>query len=476
VKGMGKVPEAYYQFVMDYAPYVYVVPGSGPDPGWGRAAFSAAFAVDFLFEAYFDPQFDARSSEIEAKIVDLADWVLTQQCTDDEKQAYGGFKSSEDRTAYYSVDACRTVPALLKAYELTSNTTYMNGATLAADTFLYNMQHKPSQLGVHDQYHGGFARAVTLEDAWLGQTDVECLYGLIALKMMCESDPANKDKYEAMTADAVDFYRLGLEGAYLYFDPLPSGDGKWHRTGAGDSTVFDDCLAYALLGVYDDEGWSPTVQKTYQLLNAVGASPQYPAYNPAVCWAGYLNVVTKAPACDYYDCVTAGILGRLRRDRDKPAYQFSAEAVSSHASSFMFWGAKHADYGFVENKQAMATVCWLGQMLLGYEVPVTRFTQVLNSRGEDLTLYPVIEVGERLAYGEGMALKAIVLPAKAEETLLEPGYVVNDYLTLHVFAPLRHQDKIRRNGVDYEVTSVQEFTFKGEPAFYKATCRRLISQ
>jgi len=166
MSGMAKVPEGYFQFVMDYAPYVYVVPGLGPDPEWGRAAFTAAFAVDFLFEAYFDPQFDARSGEIEAKIVELADWVLTQQCTDSETQAYGGFKSAENSTSFYSVDACRTVPALLKAYELTSNTTYMDSAALAAGTFLYNMQHKSSELGVHDRYHGGFARAVTLEDAW----------------------------------------------------------------------------------------------------------------------------------------------------------------------------------------------------------------------------------------------------------------------------------------------------------------------
>ena len=75
---MPEVPEAYYQFVMDYAPYVYVVPEVGPDLDWGKAAFAAGFAVDFLFEAYFDPDFDARTVEIEAKIVELADWMLTQ--------------------------------------------------------------------------------------------------------------------------------------------------------------------------------------------------------------------------------------------------------------------------------------------------------------------------------------------------------------------------------------------------------------
>ena len=107
---MAKVPDAYYQFIMDYAPYVYVIPESGPDMAWGRAAFAAAFAVDFLFEAYFDPQFDDRSAEIESKIVELADWILTQQCTDSEMQAYGGFKSAE-----YNVDArTQTLETLLE--------------------------------------------------------------------------------------------------------------------------------------------------------------------------------------------------------------------------------------------------------------------------------------------------------------------------------------------------------------------------
>jgi hypothetical protein len=471
---VGNVPEAYYQFVMDYAPYVYVIPESGPDLVWGRAAFAAAFAVDCLFEAYFDPQFDGRSAEIEAKIVALADWILTQQCTDGDRQAYGGFKSAENSLQYYSVDACRVVPALLKAYELTSNAGYLNSAKLAGGTFLYNMQHKPSQLGVHDRYYGGFARAVTQADTWLSQMDVECLYGLVALKMLCEADPANKDKYETMMLDAVGFYRQGLEDSYLYFDPPPTGDAAWHRTGIDDSTIFDDSLAYALLGLYTREGWSATAQKAYTFINGIGASPLYPAYNPAVCWAGYINVVAKTPACDYYDSVTSGILLQMRRDHDKPAYEFSVKIISAHADEFMFWGAKHADYSPVENKQAMATVCWLAQLFLGYEAPVTRFTQILNSKGEDLTLYPIMAAGERVAYGEGTAIKAIVLPAKAEEVLLEPGYVASEYFVMHVFAPVRCRDKIRRSGVDYEVLSVQDFVFKGETAYRKATCRRFI--
>ncbi|MCW4025338.1 MAG: hypothetical protein NWF01_09940 [Candidatus Bathyarchaeota archaeon] len=470
------VPEAYFDFVMDYAPYLYVNPQSGPDLSWGKAAFSAAFAVDFLYEAYSNAQFDTRSAEIEEKIAELADFIISQQVTDNQKQAYGGFLSSETSTACYSVDACRVLPALLKAYELTTNASYLASAKLAAGTFLFNMQHNPSQLGVHDQFYGGFARAVTLEDAWLSQMDVEALYGLIGLKMLCESDPTNRELYQGMIGDAVDFYRDGLEGLQLYFDPKPDGDGQWHRTGVGEDQVYDDSIAYALLGFYDNEGYSPTVQKTYQALTAISANQIYPAYNPAICWAGYLNVQAKTPACDYYDSVSAGILAKIREGYDKISYSHSANIILANAEAFMFWGAKHADLAYVEVKQAMATVCWLGQFLLDFQAPVTRFTQVLASKGETLTLFSITKAGDSQSFGAGVDLKAVVVPQRAENILLEPGYVVDDYVILHVFAPVRRMDRICRNGVDYEVVSVQDFVFQNQPAFIKAALRRLHNQ
>ena len=42
------------------------------------------------------------------------------------------------------------------------------------------------------QAYGGFARAVTIGDAWLLQLDVECLYGLIGLKMLAEKHDDSK--------------------------------------------------------------------------------------------------------------------------------------------------------------------------------------------------------------------------------------------------------------------------------------------
>lgn len=471
---MTTVPQAYYQFVMDYAPYVYVIPPDTPDTEWGKAAFAAAFAIDFLYEAYFDEQFEDRRTEINSKIVDLADWILTQQYTDDTKLAYGGFKSNENSTHYYSIDACRVTPSLLRAYELTNNLDYLNAAVLAAATFLYNMQHKPSQLGVHDKYYGGFARAVTNTDAWLQQMDIECLYGLIGLKTLCKHDSTNKSKYETMITDAIDFYRSGFEQFYLYYDPPPNGDADWHRVDLNEKTIYDDSFAYALLGLYNYEGWTTTVQKIYNFINAIGPNAQYPAYNPAVCWAGYLDVISRSPACNYYDAVTAGILWKIRKEHDKPSLWFSMKIINLHQDQFMYWGVKHDDFGFVENKKAMATVCWLSLMYLNYEEPSTRFTQVLRCKGENVTLYSIVETGEKISYGEPVDIQAIVSPTRIGEILIESGYLIEDYITAYVFTPLRNHDKLRWKGKDYEVQSVQPFSFKGETAYFKAVCRRLV--
>ena len=463
---MSFVPEAYYHFVMDYAPYVYVIPESGPDPAWGRAAFAAAFAIDFLCEAYSTKQFEDRKTAIYDKIVSLADWLLTQQCTDSAKKAYGGFKSNENSTYYYSVDACRVIPSLLRAYDLTNDTDYLNAAKLAGKTFLKTMQDQ--------QAYGGFARAVTNADAWLLQIDIECLYGLIGLKMLAERfDADNASLYQNMMSKAVVFLREGFENLWLYYDPA---DSKWHRVGLNENEIYDDPFAYALVGLYEYEGWSLSCQKVYNFINTIRASAQYPAYNPAICWAGYIDVISRFPACDYYDAVTAGILWRIRENHDKPSLAYSVKIIEKHQNEFMFWGVKHADYGYVENKWAMATVCWLARLFLNYEEPNTRFTQVLRSKGEWVTLYPIRESAETVSYGEGIEVKAIVSPARTDEVLLEPGYIINDYITVYTFTPLRHHDKIRRKGVDYEVLGVQAFDFQGETAYFKANCRRLVGQ
>jgi hypothetical protein len=150
--------------------------------------------------------------------------------------------------------------------------------------------------------------------------------------------------------------------------------------------------------------------------------------------------------------------------------------IDEHQDQFMYWGVKFADYSYEENKQATATVAWLSLLYLNYEDPITRFTQILRSKGENVTLYPIREAADQISYGEAVDIQAIVSPARIEEVVLEPGYIVNDYLVIHVFAPIRHHDKIRRKGVDYEVLDIQEFAFQGDILYRRAVCRRLLGQ
>ena len=539
---MGVVPEAYYQFMMHYAPYFYVIatamsqdPPSGqknvtvadgtkfqagypveikddahaewntvasvagnvvtmvnnlaytyyvakngkvedPDPSYGRGAFPAAFAIDFLYQAYSTSQFSNKQTEIKNKIIELADFILTQQCMDNTKKAYGGFKNAEAGTEYWSIDAGRSIPPLLKAYTLTSTVGYLDAAKLAGYTFLYNMQHQPSILGVHDKYYGGFARYVTIADAWSQPMNVEDLYDFIGLKMLAETyDTANKTSYETMMSDAVGFLRSGFEALYLWFDPKPSGDGEWHRVGINETEVYDDPMSFALLGLYTYEGWSLTCQRVYNSIQSIRASAQYPAYHPAICWPGYIDVVTRFPACSYYDAITSGILWKIRAAYDKPSFAFSMKVIEKYQEEFMNWGPLFTDYSPVTAQKAMANVSWLSLLFLNYQEPLTSFTRIVRSKGEHLLLYPIRQAADTVTYGEPLDILAIVSPTRIDEIFIEPGYLINDYITVYTFAPLRHHDKIRRKGEDYEVLGIQAFDFQNEIAYFKASCRRLIA-
>ena len=539
---MGTVPDAYFQFVMHYAPYYYVVPtnlaadaaagqknvtvadGSkfkadfpveikdsahsewgevesvlgnvvtiksnlansyfvskaglmeGPDPAFGRGTFAAAFAIEFLYEAYLAPQYSAVQADILAKIVSLSDWLLTQQCTDPARAAYGGFKSGESATDYWSIDAGRAIPSLLKAYAVTSTASYLNAAKLAGYPFLYNMQRQPVILGIHDCYYGGFASYVNISDGWEESMHVETLYCLIGLKMLADTyDTANASTYNGVMSDTVAFLRDGLEGLWLYFYPLPSGDGAWHRVGLNNTEVYDDPISFALLGLYAYEGWTASCQRVYNAVQSIKASGQYPAYVPDCCWPGYIDVISRFPACSYYDGVTIGILWKIRRERDPPAFKLAHDIAEKYADQFLYWGPLFTDYSPITPAKAMANVSWIARMFLNYKEPTTQFTKVLKSKGEAVLLYPVRQAVQTVDYGDSFEMLAVVSSLKAEQVLIEPGYYLNDYLAFYTFLPVRSHDKIRRQGEDYEVQTVTPFTLGNQRLYFKSQARRLLT-
>jgi hypothetical protein len=305
---------------------------------------------------------------------------------------------------------------------------------------------------------------------------IEDLYDLIGLKMLADTyDVANKTKYEMMMSDAVGFLRIGFEDFYLWFAPEPTGDGKWHRVGVNETEIYDDPFSFALLGLYTYEAWSLTCQKVYGFLQGIKGSAQYLGYDPSVCWPGYMDVVSRFAACPYYDAITSGILSSIRRERDRPVYKFSMLVIGKYQDEFLFWGPVFTDYSPITAQKAMANVTWLGRFFLNYEEPLTSFTRILSSHGETVELYPIREAAETVSYGEPLELSATVSPMKVEEVLIEPGYYLNDYIAIYTFLPVRHHDKVRRKGEDYELQSVQVFTFQNETIFFKSVGRRLVA-
>ncbi len=538
---MVSVPSAYFEFVMHYAPFFYIIPtnmtvdaaagqkvvavadGSkfqedfpvqikdsahsewnevhsvlgnvvtlknnlastyyvakgglveGPDPAFGRGAFAAAFAIEFLDAAFLVPQFFGKRVEILAKVHSLADWLLSQQCVDPDRAAFGGFKSSETSTQYWSIDASRAIPALLKAYHFSLNTDYLIAARLAGYPFLYNMQTQPAVLGIHDRYYGGFAQYVDIGDGWGQNMAVEDLYGLIGLKMLSETyDVTNASLYNSMMSDLAGFLRTGLEGFWLYFYPLPSGDGKWHRIGLKETEVYDDPISFALLGLYYYEGWSLSCQRVYNYMQlSIRASGQYPAYIADLCWPGYIDVVSRFPASPYYDGVTIGILWKIRKERDPPSFKLANDIAWKYSDEFLNWGPVFTDYSPITPAKAMANVSWIGRMFLNYEEPVTQFTRILKSKGEFVLLYPVRQAADAVSYGEPLNVLAVVSSLKAEQVLIEAGYYLEDYLAVYTFLPVRVHDKIRRQGQDYEAQTVTPFTYANKRLYFKSVLRRL---
>jgi hypothetical protein len=304
--------------------------------------------------------------------------------------------------------------------------------------------------------------------------DIEHLYGLIGLKMLCDQDPDNKTKYENMMADAVAFYREGFEDYYLYFDPKPDGDGNWHRTGLEDEQIYDDPFSYALLGLFTYEGRSLTVEKVYEFINTIGATVEYPGYNPYICWSGYIDVVTRRAACNYYDGVTSGILWGIRRSFDKPSLALSVQIIELHSENFKYWGVKFIDFTPMTNMQSTVTVSWLGHLFLNYDAALTSFTKILNEYGENLELLMIVQAGEPISYYDPISIKGVVRNTRQDEIIIEPGYMITDFLTIYTFIPVRHHDKIRRHGIDYEVMSLQLFRLEREPFYFKSICRRLL--
>jgi len=126
---MGTVPQQYFNFIMDYAPYFYYIPGTGVDTEWGRGPAPAAHAIDFLAEAIQSVQFEDEKTGIYNKIVELADYLLSIQCTDDGKLAYGAILNYLRIRTHISSSARTTVNWLTEASKARTAATITTAST-----------------------------------------------------------------------------------------------------------------------------------------------------------------------------------------------------------------------------------------------------------------------------------------------------------------------------------------------------------
>jgi hypothetical protein len=152
------------------------------------------------------------------------------------------------------------------------------------------------------------------------------------------------------------------------------------------------------------------------------------------------------------------------------------QVIQKHQDEFLFWGPVFTDYSPITPQKAMANVTWLARFFLNYQDPVTDLTRALDLNGESLILYPIREAADQVSWGEGLSIKGMVTMGTAGEVMIEPGYAIEDHITVYSFLSVRVHDKLRRAGFDYEVLTVQAFVLNGDSEYYKSVCRRLISQ
>ena len=98
---------------------------------------------------------------------------------------------------------------------------------------------------------------------------------------------------------------------------------------------------------------------------------------------------------------------------------------------------------------------------------MTRFEQILQSQGEDVTWHKRqegvedSETGDKTVTWTTETIKAIVQSIPANEIIVEAGYTSEDYIRIFVTADIKHKDRITYKGVNYEVLPPQSVSFRG---------------
>ena len=147
-----------------------------------------------------------------------------------------------------------------------------------------------------------------------------------------------------------------------------------------------------LLGLYEVEGWSVNCQKVYNFLNNIKASAQYPAYNPAVCWAGYIDVISRFSAMRLLRRRHKRNPLQNPQNHDKPSLEFSIKIIGKHSRRNSCSGAPNMQTTAMLKTRKL----WLRFAGLLIYSSTTKNHQpnsqeILKSKGETVQLYPIRE-------------------------------------------------------------------------------------
>jgi hypothetical protein len=338
---LRKTLSLFYSFIVQYAPLL----------GYGQTSkqpSAAGTSIRFL-KALRDAQYEM---EVKDKIVELANFILSIQCTDPSKNWYGGVPTEQGGSFYYAIDAAFAGEALLDAYDISQNSYYLTGAQLCA-SFLRHMQTR-NLVGLVDQYYGGFCEYQRSDNgAYLTEMFTKLLLSLPFLKRLYGL--TQNSLYITMAQDARSFLgNNGLAGEYEYYNPKPYGDNVWHREPPSESVVFADSMAYALRGVYEYEGLSNLVKTVYSFFQG------FSGYDPRFAWAGYLDVINKTYYSNYYDTVVGGILSEIRANYDPNNLLFQHNETIGLGPDAFYWGLDFTYNPINGSYQNTTTVAGMG--------------------------------------------------------------------------------------------------------------------
>lgn len=338
-------------FVLQHAPYKQVEPRTGaPNKEIGRTPGSACEVIRFLAALARRDRFDTEAID---KANELAGWVISLQDTRSASPTYGGVPSTPDLPEpasryFYAIDAGFCGAAMFELHDLTKDERYRQAGLRFADFLVHMQSGRGRPYARSSGAPDGFCEFIVNagpEPAWNCDRHVKTLSALPVLRRATAL--SGKAHYEEAAKSARELLVEGLTGAWEYAKAAQLAQCRdstcpkaWRRVagpnGERDYFVYGDTLAYALRGLFEYEGPSPTVRMLYdRFAGYSGKDSKTRQYDGRIAFAGYMRPASASPDpfSAYYDVVTLGILHGLRRAVRPDHYAIADKVLRSRLVS-----------------------------------------------------------------------------------------------------------------------------------------------